>query len=189
MLTGVTIHARSSLPIVRAAFATQRDVISVACIARAIHALKLPAPATIGVYYAGTMPYLLPEHRFHDFLGKSDRHIARGRAHPGPPGHNKWDYAYSLGRVRPDLIVTAVPLAVFDDSRGAQYREDVKRDYGFTVALWLDPIFRSEYRPHRLVPPPGSSTTWPKHWVYARAGFTVPRPLQMPAGLCLTGLP
>jgi hypothetical protein len=41
-----------------------------------------------------------------DLLGKSDRTIALTRPH-GPhfhPGHDKWDYAYSIGHLRPDVI-------------------------------------------------------------------------------------
>lgn len=40
-----------------------------------------------------------------DFLGKSDRVIA-GRRPRGPfrPGHNKWDYQHSVGRLRPDVV-------------------------------------------------------------------------------------
>ena len=40
-------------------------------------------------------------------LGKSDRIIARGKPKPGAgfdPGHDKWDYAYSIGRLRPDIV-------------------------------------------------------------------------------------
>lgn len=31
-------------------------------------------------------------------------------AHSGRPGHNRWDFDYSLGQVRPDLIITTYPL-------------------------------------------------------------------------------
>jgi hypothetical protein len=51
-----------------------------------------------------------------DLLGKSDRHIAREPMHvycgePPEwmpvflPGHLKWDYAYVLGQVRPDVLL------------------------------------------------------------------------------------
>jgi hypothetical protein len=59
----------------------------------------------IGVHAAGVVPYYMPEHRFHDLLGKSDRHIAGTSARHGAPGHNKWDYEYSLGRVAPDVLI------------------------------------------------------------------------------------
>jgi hypothetical protein len=99
---------------------------------------RVPRSATIGVYYAGTIPYYMPEHRFHDFLGKSDRVIARSPVRPGPPGHNKWDYDYSLGIVRPDVIVTSGPF----DRPDEHYRRERDQDYGFHPALWLDPRFQ-----------------------------------------------
>ena len=46
-----------------------------------------------------------------DLLGKNDRHIARllARLPAGAkpffvPGHIKWDYAYSIGTLRPDVV-------------------------------------------------------------------------------------
>jgi hypothetical protein len=65
----------------------------------------LPPNARIAVTWAGTMPYFsdLPSV---DFLGKNDPHIARmeGRG-DFIPGHNKWDYDYSLRTYSPDLVV------------------------------------------------------------------------------------
>ena len=56
---------------------------------------------------AGTIPYFNPSIRFHDMLGKNDLHFARTRAHDEEPGHNRWDYDYSLDQVKPDLIITS----------------------------------------------------------------------------------
>ena len=92
-------------------------------VAVALQETDLAPDAVTAVYYAGVLPYLLPEHRFHDLLGKSDRHIARTLAHPGPPGHNKWDYEYSLGRLRPALVVTAAPYRSATDAALAGRRE------------------------------------------------------------------
>jgi hypothetical protein len=40
-----------------------------------------------------------------DLLGKNDTRIARSAPHGDFfPGHNKWDYDYSIGEVRPDVI-------------------------------------------------------------------------------------
>jgi hypothetical protein len=69
--------------------------------------------ARILVGRAGTVPYFA--HRYTiDFLGKSDRHIAReqaqredyglGRYIEFRPGHMKYDYAYSVGELKPDLV-------------------------------------------------------------------------------------
>ena len=174
-----------SVPIVREASGPLYESVGDVCLAAALGRAALPANAVIGVYYAGTMPYFLPLHRFHDFLGKSDRHIASSRARRGPPGHNKWDYAYSLGQIRPDLIVTAVP---FTGAADAQYRDIVDRvDFGFHPALWLDPIFRERYRAQRMIPPADATLgKWPPHWVYARSGFDS-NPIVLPEGICKEG--
>jgi hypothetical protein len=106
--------------------------------------IAIPPGSLIGEFAAGIVPYYLPEQRFHDFLGNSDRRIARSPAKPGPPGHNKWDYGYSLGEVRPDFLVTAAPFGGTDE----QYRSELAagRDYAFHPALWLDERFRRDYR-------------------------------------------
>jgi hypothetical protein len=60
---------------------------------------------TIAVVWAGATPYF--DHRPSvDLLGKSDAVIAHEKPHPGGvnPGHMKWDYRYSIGRLRPDVV-------------------------------------------------------------------------------------
>lgn len=68
--------------------------------------------ARIAVVTAGVMPYFL-ERRFIDMLGKNDERIARQKAkmlYPDDivksfsPGHNKWDYSYSIGALKPDIV-------------------------------------------------------------------------------------
>ena len=68
--------------------------------------------ATIAVVTAGNIPYF-SERTAIDLLGKNDRVVARGPMHinsslfePGNyrPGHNKWNYAYSIGELRPDVV-------------------------------------------------------------------------------------
>ncbi len=64
-----------------------------------------PADARIAVVWAGAIPYF-SHRRAIDLLGKNDPVIAHGRArYVFWPGHDKWDYAYSIGRLRPDLVV------------------------------------------------------------------------------------
>lgn len=61
--------------------------------------------ASLGVVWAGAIPYFA-HRRSIDFLGKSDRHIAHLPPRlPFVPGHNKWDYEYSVGTEQPDVIV------------------------------------------------------------------------------------
>lgn len=76
---------------------------------------KLTTPdASIAVVAAGTVPYLTDRPSI-DLLGKNDPVIARLETHlPNAPaarltnfrpGHSKWDYDYSIGELKPDLIV------------------------------------------------------------------------------------
>jgi hypothetical protein len=62
--------------------------------------------ATIAVTWAGAIPYF--SHRpAIDLLGKSDRVIATRERQPTIgfyPGHDKWDYGYSIGQLRPDVV-------------------------------------------------------------------------------------
>jgi hypothetical protein len=77
--------------------------------------------ATIAVVWAGTLPYFA-EHPAIDLLGKADAVIARQPMRRPPasapllarlaffyPGHLKWDYAYSIGQQRPDMVVGLWP--------------------------------------------------------------------------------
>ena len=74
----------------------------------------LKPDATVAVVWAGAEPYFLNRTAI-DLLGKSDSVIAREPMHrPGPgddpasffwPGHLKYEYAYSIGRLRPDLVL------------------------------------------------------------------------------------
>ena len=61
--------------------------------------------ATTAVVWAGASTYYSGRPSI-DLLGKSDRHIAHEapRKVPFYPGHTKWDYAWSIGRLRPDLV-------------------------------------------------------------------------------------
>jgi hypothetical protein len=58
----------------------------------------------VAVVWAGAIPYF-SERQCIDILGKADSVIAnlppRGSF---IPGHNKWDYDYSIGELQPDLI-------------------------------------------------------------------------------------
>lgn len=76
---------------------------------------KITRPgAKIAVTAAGTAPYFLPDRVFIDLLGKADPVIAHepikapvslyGLADVRP-GHMKWDYAYSIGQLQPDVVV------------------------------------------------------------------------------------
>ena len=69
--------------------------------------------ATIAVVTAGNIPYFA-ERAAIDLLGKSDKVIARTEPQVQAgnfdfdddfrPGHNKWDYDYSIGELQPDVV-------------------------------------------------------------------------------------
>ena len=62
------------------------------------------AGASIGTVWAGVPSYYSHRTMF-DFLGKNDTFIATSAPHGDFfPGHNKWDYNYSIGELQPDVI-------------------------------------------------------------------------------------
>jgi len=70
---------------------------------------------SIAVVGAGTIPYLLPDRYAIDILGKADPYIAHEKVRAPMsiedvptmrPGHMKWDYAHTLGVLKPDVIVS-----------------------------------------------------------------------------------
>lgn len=71
--------------------------------------------AVVGVFWAGNLSYYIDRTTI-DFLGKSDRYIAKGppvREEVSSkynfsdffPGHNKWNFQYSIGELVPDIII------------------------------------------------------------------------------------
>jgi hypothetical protein len=83
-------------------------------IALALHNTTRPG-ASFAVVGAGTIPYLLPDLYAIDILGKTAPVIAHGPVRTSMgipdvpfmrPGHMKWDYAYTFGELRPDVIVS-----------------------------------------------------------------------------------
>lgn len=83
--------------------------------------------AKIAVVTAGAIPYF-SERPSIDLLGKNDPYIAHQPSHiPSGldkvrPGHLKWDYHYSIGRLKPDMIVQ-----LWGDTRPAM--EYIEKDY------------------------------------------------------------
>ena len=84
------------------------EKVKIACTVR-----KVTDPcATVGVYAAGAITYFSGRSAV-DFLGKSDAVIAHEPAKAPTaflqyygflPGHLKHDYAYSFGKLRPDIV-------------------------------------------------------------------------------------
>jgi hypothetical protein len=89
--------------------------------ARAVAAISDPE-AAYAVVWAGILPYFADRNAI-DLLGKNDRTIAREPWHlpdgPDPwlnawPGHAKYNLAYSIGRLRPDIVVQMWPYVPSD---------------------------------------------------------------------------
>jgi hypothetical protein len=68
-----------------------------------------PPPTSIAVVTAGSLPYFAHRTAI-DQLGKNDHVIAmRPPRAPFLPGHDKWDLAYSINHLRPELIAQFWP--------------------------------------------------------------------------------
>ena len=81
----------------------------------ALHIAENTSPeAVIAVHAAGQIPYY-SERTTIDLLGLNDPVVAKGQGHGEfYPGHNKWDYEYSINQLQPDLIAdNFAPLAEF----------------------------------------------------------------------------
>lgn len=98
--------------------------------------------ATIGVIWAGTIPYY-SSFRAIDYLGKNDPYVAHlaprlgGADSSGDritrPGHNKYDLDYSIGILKPTY---SQDLKWGSDSPGAYATDYVLVNYGF-ITLYL----------------------------------------------------
>ncbi len=94
--------------------------------------------ASVAVVAAGAIPYFSRAQSV-DLLGKNDPVIAHLPSHlPFYPGHTKWDYAYSVGRLRPDLVQTPWFLTV---DQGVAGRSELSSlGYEPTLAgMWVRP--------------------------------------------------
>ncbi|MFH1721880.1 MAG: hypothetical protein ABH950_04655 [Candidatus Altiarchaeota archaeon] len=111
-------------------------------IAKVLREVTFPN-ATITVWRAGITPYF-SNRTFIDLLGKNDAKIARERMQIKDwrefhPGHNKWNYTYSIGEKDPDII----------------YGVD------FTLIRYI-PDIQKEYISHRFILPTGNEVVFLK---------------------------
>ena len=104
-------------------------------VALAIENVTIPG-ASVAVIGAGTIPYLLPDRYAIDILGKADPYIAHQNVRTPMsiadvpfmrPGHMKWDYAYTFGKLRPDVIVS---IWEGTETEAAPY---LKKDYVYAL--------------------------------------------------------
>ena len=85
-----------------------------------------------------------------DLLGKVDSHIARLPAKPGllMPGHNKWDFDYSISQLKPDLVIAPAADVMRDETlRASTYGKWYPQ---FTQELYAHPGFREHCLPNPI---------------------------------------
>jgi hypothetical protein len=121
--------------------------------------LALADGRTVAIFAAGTVPYFEPRLRFHDLLGKSDRHIANSRVKWGAVGHNKWDFDYSLNVVRPDVVVEGGRCDETERARNEQFVAE-RAPYKMGSALCLDENFERLYARDTVVAVHEGMTIW-----------------------------
>jgi hypothetical protein len=111
-----------------------------------------PANAKVADIWAGAVFYFSHRQGI-DFLGKCDRHVAHGTSNPASnyPGHNKFDYDYSIGQLHPDYVVSSFKLPVTE----AEMRDKATGDLACIGALYFNPAFRRHCLPH-----PVDADTW-----------------------------
>jgi arabinofuranosyltransferase len=95
--------------------------------------------AVIASVEAGAIAYFSDRPAI-DILGKSDAHVAS--SHPKGsfrPGHNKWDYAYSVGRLHPDVVAQLFKPVSADYAllRATGYQQVCVRVEHFTRTMWV----------------------------------------------------
>jgi len=135
--------------------------------------MRLLQNTKIALFEAGTIPFLLPQFKYHDLLGKNDRYIARTEAHRGMVGHNKWDFDYSLGQIKPDIIITRDNYEGITDRVAKNILKNAKNlpqdAVFFPIALWIHPIFVEKYRKNRL----RIETPHNTHWTFKRSDAVI----------------
>lgn len=104
-----------------------------------------PANASIGDTWAGITAYF-SERRGIDFLGKCEPHVARmpAASEGTVPGHNKFDFEYSIGKLKPDYVAATFKLPVTQ----ADMAEDARGDYAFIGRLYFSEAFRQHCLPY-----------------------------------------
>ena len=101
------------------------------------------AEALLAVTWAGALPYFAERYSI-DVLGKSDAYIAHQKAKVHQyrdflPGHNKYDYGYSIIRLKPDVIQEL--RFSKEDTKHTVYKNYINNYYlPYTIegeSLWL----------------------------------------------------
>lgn len=113
-----------------------------------------PEDSKVAATAAGSIFYFSERYGI-DLLGKVDRYIARLPVVSDGivPGHNKFDFNYSLGILKPDFVVADFAIPVTEE----QMREEAKGNTAFIGQLYFHSIFREHCLPYPIYV--GSETT------------------------------
>ncbi len=111
---------------------------------------NVPPDGKVAGFWGG-IPFYYSDVYGIDMLGKNDPTIAHMPAlHGDLPGHNKFDFDYSLGTLKPDVVVSTFALPVNEESITRIAEE----------APWLGELyFNQTFRDHCL-PYPVNVETW-----------------------------
>ncbi|MBI5669104.1 MAG: hypothetical protein HZC41_13960 [Chloroflexi bacterium] len=110
---------------------------------------QTPATSRIADTWAGVVPYFSERYAI-DLLGKADAYIAHLKPFPGAmaPGHNKFDYTYSLTTYHPDYVVSFFSLPPDEDF----LHRTSWGDAAFRGQLYFNDTFREYCLPHPVFP-------------------------------------
>lgn len=106
-----------------------------------------PPDATVMDGFAGSTLYFAQRYGI-DYLGKCDRYIAHLPVVAGnQPGHNKFDFDYSIGKLKPDVIIAAFGLPI--DTM--QMRRKLTETWSpFKALMYYHPIFQEHCLPYPI---------------------------------------
>lgn len=111
--------------------------------------LNQEAPtALIADGYAGNLFYFASRVRGIDVLGKTDARISHMAVphHGTTPGHNKFDFDYSIGERHPDYVV-----ALYEGASPAEATlKKTEGNWIFDRYQWFNPAFREHCLPHPM---------------------------------------
>lgn len=107
------------------------------------------ADSRVADTWAGIVPYFSERYAV-DLLGKADAYIAHLKPFPGAmaPGHNKFDYTYSLTTYQPDYVVSFFSLPPDEDF----LQRNLQGDAAFRGQLYFNETFREHCLPYPIFP-------------------------------------
>lgn len=107
----------------------------------------LKANTKVADFHAGSVFYFSDVHGI-DFLGKTDPYISHLPAKEGAnePGHNKYDYDYSIGKLKPDFVIANFKLP----EETYKIKNYSSGDFGFTGQLYFNKYFQKHCLPNPI---------------------------------------